>query len=595
MKTCGACHDTEYIARNNYHAQAGLDEMYAFPDESGGRPWDTSPGIFGRWNPLTYRLLSSHGDEKQDMGTADWIRIIGSRHVGGGPARYSRYSGQTLDQTEPSSEIDPETHVIDPETGRPRAWDWKKSGTVEVNCLLCHVQNPNNIERVRALRDGEFKWASTATLTGSGLVTKKGDTYQWVGQAFDSEGRVLREYFRVSGPESNNCRICHGRACRCTDPVVYENSLENWAVETSGEIFSPGRMFDSGMNLKNKQNLYLPFDLHAERLLKCSSCHYSMNNPKYSQKALVEARPSHLVFDGRKQSTNNYLVRPDHNLVKGHTAQGTVARRLDGSMRTCGDCHQATVAHDFLPYKQLHFEKLDCQTCHIPKVYSPARRMTDWTIMTAESDPVIEHRGVIGPVNDPHSLIDGYQPVLLMREADNGQVILSPHNIIASWFWVGGDPERPVRLMDLKAAYLTKDGEYHPDIVSALDDNKDGRLGLDELKLDTEAKVAAVKRRLESVSVANPRIKGELQPFTLSHGVVTGEFALRDCRACHSYNSRINYEIELAGRVPNNVVPELVGDSKTLLTGKFEPPKPVDSNSNPALIPKRFTYMEPTG
>jgi hypothetical protein len=569
MTTCGACHDTEYIARNNYHAQVGLDEMHAAGAGQGSRAWDLSPGMFGRWNPLTYRMLSSRGSEKLDMGTADWIKTMGPRHVGGGPAAVSRKTGEPLTDITPTGEVDPETHVIDPETGNPVPWDWAASGTVEVNCLLCHVREPNNVERTKTLQQGRFREASTATLAGAGLVTRNGNRFNWVRDNFDSDGRVILESFRISEPDSDNCRTCHGQACKCTDPVVYENSLNNWSVETTGEIFSPGRMFDSGMNLKGKEDLSLAFDVHAERLLECTSCHYSMNSPKHDQKIAENKSLTSTLFNSRKGSINDYLIQPDHNLAKGHTAQGTVVRRLDGSMRDCGDCHDTTVGHDFLPYKELHFTKLNCQTCHIPNVYSPARRVTNWTAITPEAEPVVEHRGVEGRVNDPRSLITGYKPVLLRHEENGDEVKLGPHNIIVSWFWVEGEPASPVRLVDLKAAFLGKNGQYHSDIVSALDTDENGVISNQELRLDTDRKVAAVKARLESVAVVNPRIAGEIQPFTLSHGVAPGDFALNDCRACHSYDSRINEKVELASFAPGRVIPTLVGDTRTFVQGEI--------------------------
>lgn len=566
MTTCGGCHDTEFIARSNYHAQAGLDERVPPGASGSGRPWDTSPGLFGRWNPLTYRVLSPEGDETLDMGTADWVMTMGPRHVGGGPARRSRLADRPLGQVEAGGPLDPETHVADPGTGGVEPWDWQRSGTVELNCLLCHMNNPNNAERVATTRRGRFAWASTATLEGTGLVEKTDGGYRWVRDAFDDQGHPVVKAFRIAHPESANCRQCHGKACRCRDPVVFENSLENWGVETTGEIFSPEKLSVSGMNLEDKASLDLPWDIHAERLFQCSDCHGSMNNPATNDKG-AETRPGHLAFDARRMNVNDYLHAPDHNLVKGHTAQGTVARRLDGTMRNCRDCHDAEAVHDFLPYKRLHFERLDCQACHIPHVYAPVRGVTDWTVITPRGEPVLQHRGVVGPVNDPASLITGYEPALLEYQEKASVHRLSPTNLMTSWFWVGGEPERPVRLADLKRAFLAEDGTYRPEILAVLDADGDGALSGDELRLDAPEKVEGVAAALRSAGVDDPRIRGEIQPYTLSHGVATGPFALRDCRQCHSYDSRVDREMELSAYVPGGVVPQPVGDSDVNLRG----------------------------
>ncbi|MGD8584942.1 MAG: hypothetical protein PVJ75_06295, partial [Chloroflexota bacterium] len=57
IQTCGACHDTEFIEEHSFHADVGLSEMTAPGDSGSGRAWDTSPGLFGRWNPLIGRYL----------------------------------------------------------------------------------------------------------------------------------------------------------------------------------------------------------------------------------------------------------------------------------------------------------------------------------------------------------------------------------------------------------------------------------------------------------------------------------------------------------------------------------------------------------
>ncbi len=588
MKTCGDCHDTTYIARYNYHAQVGLDEMYPPGQSDSGRAWDTGPGMFGRWNPLTYRVLSAQGSGRLDMGTADWIMSMGPRHVGGGPAEFSRFSGMRLSEIAPSETISPETHIIDQTSGKPRVWDWKASGILELNCLVCHMENPNNAARIAAIKRGRFRWASTATLVGSGLVKSSERGYDWVVGAFQSNGTVPATALMISDPRSANCRLCHAKSCRCTDPVVFENSLENWAAETTGEIFSPAKMFDSGMNLEDKVSLSRPWDVHAQRLLACVNCHYSMNNPTYSEKEPAAAKPRHLRFDARRLSENDYLLTPDHNLAKGHSAQGTVARKLDGSMRNCRDCHNAMVTHDFLPYKPVHFEKLACQTCHISRVLAPARRVTDWTIITQGGQPRVEHRGVVGTINEPASLIEGYKPVLLLHEEADGRYRLGPNNLMVSWFWEEGNPERPVRLVDLKAAITTADGSYHSDILAALDADGSGDLSTSELTLDTKKKVAAVAARLEQVGVVDPRIRGEIQPYTHSHGVAGRGFVMADCRSCHSRVSIINREIELAAFVPGGVLPESVKDSRTKLVGAFHLNETGNLMFRPALDPNEL-------
>jgi hypothetical protein len=570
MRSCGACHDTAFIAEHNFHALVGLDEP-ARPGETGrGRSWDTSPGLYGRWDPLTYRRLSPPGDPRPDLGTADWIRAFGARHVGGGPAARGR-DGQPLGSRPPGAGWDPETHAVDPASGEVRVWDWQASGTVELDCLLCHAREPDNQARLEALRAGRFAWASTATLVRTGLVHAHDDRlgHVWEAGAFEPDGTVQASRLGLGRAPSDNCRLCHGRACRCTDPVLFENSLENWSAETTGTIFSPSRMRLSGMNLEGKEGLSSPWDVHAERRLACGDCHHAPNNPAFDRKRPEAARPlAHLAFDARRASLRDYLWRPDHNLAKGHTSQGTAARRLDGSMRDCRDCHQAELVHEFLPFKRTHFARLACEACHIPRLMSPARMATDWTLLDSERRPRVTHRGVQGAVNDPASLVTGFEPALLPHETMDGEQRLQPHNLISAWFWVEGEPPRPVRLIDLERALFEGPG-HHPDVLAALDRDGDGRLGPDELRLDTPSKAAAVATRLQAIGLRAPRIQAELQPYTIGHGVPSAREALRDCTACHGPDGRVGRTLELADFAPGGVLPRPVNDASADLAGEI--------------------------
>ena len=124
MQTCGECHDTEFIASHSFHASVGLDEMTAPGDLTNGRPWDTSPGLFGKWNPLTYGYLTPAGDDRLDLSTAAWIMQQGARHAGGGPAVTSRGGTPLLDL--PPDATNPEASILDPNTGQATPWDWQE-------------------------------------------------------------------------------------------------------------------------------------------------------------------------------------------------------------------------------------------------------------------------------------------------------------------------------------------------------------------------------------------------------------------------------------------------------------------------------------
>jgi hypothetical protein len=255
IQTCGACHDTEFIEQHSFHADVGLSEMTA-PGQSGSeRAWDTSAGLFGRWNPLIGRYLSPEGDDRPDLTTAEWIQLLGARHVGGGPAVTSRDGDLLTELPDGASDLD--THIIDPKTGELIPWDWAESGVVEMNCFLCHTPEPNNDARLQALHNGQFQWANTATLLGSGIVEQQGDAWSWNQDAFDDNGELAPEFVTVQGPRSENCAQCHGLAhVDSQTPLALDScSPEQWSTITTGQIVSPQRISDSGMNISSKEDL----------------------------------------------------------------------------------------------------------------------------------------------------------------------------------------------------------------------------------------------------------------------------------------------------------------------------------------------------
>ncbi|NKQ35980.1 MAG: hypothetical protein HF973_10255, partial [Chloroflexi bacterium] len=370
MQTCSGCHDAEFIAGHSFHADVGVSNMTEPGQTGNGRAWDTSLGLFGKWNPITYRYLSPEGDEVTDLTTPEWLKIFGVRHVGGGPAEYGR-DGQPLTDLTPSVDS-VETSIVDPATGERIPWDWSESGTVEMNCFLCHLPDPDNEARKTAIHEGNFQWANTATLAATGIVTQTtGGDWQWNEAAFDEDGNLTKGAISIQDPNNDNCGLCHGlvHVDAQTPMVLNECTPEQWSTITTGQIMSPQKISESGINLANKEELRRSWDIHTERVVQCTDCHYSLNNPVYYQE-LTESRPEHLQFDPRRIELGEYLYRPLHEFAKGQSAQGALAPGLDNTIRTCESCHEAATTHEWLPYTERHMTTLACESCHVPQMYA---------------------------------------------------------------------------------------------------------------------------------------------------------------------------------------------------------------------------------
>lgn len=564
MNTCGSCHDTEFISSHSAHSNAGLEDFSEPGIAQGSRPWDTSSGIFGKWNPFFYRYLSVDGDPYTDLTTPDWLKQYGFLHAGGGPAATSR-DGLPLTEM-PADASSPETSSADPVTGELTAWDWNESGVVEMNCFLCHTAAPNNIARAEALESGRFGWANTATLAGSGIVEASGETYVYEVGAFDENGDLKEDAIAIQDPTSSNCGQCHEEVhTSLEEPLVTTGcSLDEWQGSTTGQVVSPQRLSDSGMNLEEKETLTRSWDVHAERALECTDCHYSLNNPVYFQES-AETQPEHLIFDPRRLELGEYLFRPVHQFAQGEEADNPA---LANTMRRCEACHSIEDTHDWLPYKESHIEALSCETCHIPKVYSSAFQQVDWTVVTLDGEGKVDCRGTSGDPSNLNTLMQGYQPALLPRQGADGEK-LTPYNLVTTWYWVYGNPERPVPQKKLVETWL-EDGAYAPEVVAVLDQDGDGTLQGSELTLETGAEAAVIANRLESLGLSNPRITGEILSYSINHGVAEGDWVTADCKTCHTSNSRITQPVLLSSYVPGGVIPEFTAGTDIPDGGKIE-------------------------
>jgi len=561
MQTCGQCHDTEFIQRHAFHSDLGLS------DYKNTKDFNASTGTFGKWDPLTYRYLSQTGDERLDLSTAEWLKLNGARVVGGGPAETSR-DGKLLE-----SASGYEASILN-ENGKTEVWDWKASGTMEMNCFLCHLETPNTEARSAFIQAGSFGDANTATLLELNVVEYNGtaNSWTWNPEAFNEASELKAEIVKIQDPTNANCATCHGEVHAGEEPLTYTAcDLDYPQTATTGQVVASQKISESGVNLSDKNELNRSWDIHAERQLQCTDCHYSLNNPSHAFEAQGN-NPEHLVYDPRTLEIGEYLERPDHNFARGESAQFNVAPELKGTMRRCDSCHDASKGHaDWLPYIDTHMAAVACETCHIPKMYAPAIQSYDWTVLTTNSEPLKTCRGIEGEPNQITSLVTGYEPVLLNRNNIGGDQLLAPYNLITTYYWVYEDAngnQRPVRLMDLESAYF-ENGTYTADIVTAFDANNDGTLSNDELVINSPAKEELIKNKLTSLGLNNPHIEGLTQPYSINHNVARGENAVNDCKACHSDESRVSQPIMLSNYAPNGTLPVFDSNNNVNASGEI--------------------------
>ena len=515
LKTCGTCHDTNYIETHSDHSDAGAKHLSSSETQ---HQWDAGAGYFGAWNAIDYDLIIE--PDSTELYLQAWLKRYGSRHVGGGPV----------------------------------------ADLVEMDCLLCHSNITDNQLRNKALRMGDFPWANSAPLATLGIINNKDGKWLWNTEKFTANGNLNKGLLLISKPLDENCAQCHGLVSNdLSKPLTLDDNMLNKGMTVrTGQIISPQKINLSGLNISSKDSLTRPFDVHSDRVLGCVNCHYSLNNPVYFQRT-DDDQPEHLIFDPRRLTSADYLQRPLHQFAKGNSSHG-LASESENTLRRCESCHEAENVHQWLPYKTRHFTALACESCHIPKLYGPTLKTIDWSMLDKDGKPLIQYRNSGNDISKSRNMLTAFEPILLPRENVGGTKKLAPFNLITSWYWTAGDPAQPISADYLKRAFFVSEKEpllYQAGLISALDTDQDNRLSSNELQLDSADKVAAVKTALELSGLTNVSLNGDVAAYAINHNVVNGKWATKDCQSCHHKDSKVDAVIGLSNYTPGDITPLL--------------------------------------
>ncbi len=313
-QTCGMCHDYDVITEG-YHFQMGWDTVSDDFGVEEGRPWSLSNGFLGRWYPYAYRQLAkkdnAHADEI-DLTVYDFVGFsspgrgeppCGACHPGGGGLEFDR-DGKRYDE-----HLGEDPELADTLDGDYYQSRWDRSGVVEADCLICHLEGYDFEQRVEQLENGNYRWAVVA---GSRLgivdgAVRRGHepTVKYEKRLFNVDGTITLDMSWP--PPDDNCVYCHGRS------DVKKRGF-SW-----NDIFNP--------------------DVHNQQGISCTACH-----------------PAGL----------------DHQIAKGDEPAFTAAPEFDGTILTCQECHMSGYLGAPVPehasIRPGHIESIACESCHIPQL-----------------------------------------------------------------------------------------------------------------------------------------------------------------------------------------------------------------------------------
>ena len=413
----------------------------------------------------------------------------------------------------------------------------------QMNCFLCHIAQPDHAGRLEAIQSGKPEWSLSATLASTGLLAKTADGYRWNSERVAEDGEAELHLQPVA---EANCGACHGMVHDGSSPLRVElGSSTEWTTEKTGQVFSPQRVRLSAMNLKNKDQLDMPWDVHAERLVSCGDCHYSRGRPERLAGEVAE------------------INEP----------------ASDGSRRRCESCHSLTGTHSWLPEQDRHFKAVACESCHVPELQMAAQQTIDATVLRLEGTAQLSYRGVDGDIQDLRdclyfceifdqftttAYIRGYKPLLRIGTNAQGDYKVLPYNLVTRWFWVDRENEAEVAADTLARAWIS-DRAYEQEIMQAFDADRNGKLEADELRLDSSSKVVLIKERLRANGVKNPYIRGEVRAYHIHHNVRHGDLVNRDCTRCHDGDEQGSTAFTLSPYRPGNVEPTIAATSTDIV------------------------------
>jgi hypothetical protein len=403
----------------------------------------------------------------------------------------------------------------------PGGGEFRQLG-MEHDCFLCHLPGYDAEARRSAILAGAGELAIAAGLESLGLSRIDQDGVNWQAAAFDRLGNWPVDTHPMSDPKDVHCGACHPLVHK--DPAALEWPVEASKLPEWGMVWSPQRIKASAINIEGKQQATRSWDVHAERMLECISCHHSGNHPAYRLESR-DTRPDHLRHDGRRMDISDYLHRPLHNLsASGHLVNGVREPGL-----SCTTCHDPAAGHEWLPYARRHQQRLSCEACHIPLMHAPGLQEVDWTALDADGQPLKSYHGA-----DQQPTSSSYQqnwtPLLLIN--GDGRETLHPVMVGSEFEWVDGD--HAVSHDILRQVWKQLENET----PTVFDQNHDGLLTVAERRIDNAEKARLISERLFQLGVEKPRITGRLTTTPLYHGVAGFGHALKECSACHSPEGR---------------------------------------------------------
>lgn len=230
-----------------------------------------------------------------------------------------------------------------------------------LNCVACHGKlDKSGITTTVTLPKGAILDRKTVDRDENGFVNPA----EW--HAFEAlldqkfKGYKLEKQYWAYGdsheimPKAADCGECHQKRTRFASAVGRINDATGYSVQITPSVFIPE--FPSLLEFSKT--------VHGQQGVKCTDCHTSQE--KITDKVCVRCHEQ--VYDtyeksihAKKGATSCTDCHNPH-LIKTYKEFNAEER-----VAICSRCHKDYITrHEWLPNTTLHFEYLECTTCHSP-------------------------------------------------------------------------------------------------------------------------------------------------------------------------------------------------------------------------------------
>ncbi len=440
--TCGTagCHDYEKIT-HAYHFEMGRDEASDDFGEQRALGLVTSPGYYGGYacmggNNPDWLAKKDNADEASfaDKGSAGLVQRCDSCHSGGGWMEKDRH-GNRYDEVDPTTVTALDGDYFNRGTDEQNMptttdvisqWDWKKSGVVEADCMMCHTdfsalqthegspEDDDGLSQFRTLRGkklidaGYYRYAGTAMLENLNLnnsddaannktlvnfaknaTTSSYGSYdfeliladdlpvlEWNETAFDENGKTSIPMLKF--PNNDNCMMCH----RTSNS---RRGFYGFGDEAIAEIDPiDGTIVEDYQDDVHKGKTWTEPNGETRAIETCNSCHArNYFDPKFAN---VDLDADHNILKGNsdmdvrndldynpnaKTCTYCHDTSPNKAIPSGHDSMLSAHQELWKANGDMAGYPQSTLTR----ITQTHLDVITCQSCHITDKKSRGRPM----------------------------------------------------------------------------------------------------------------------------------------------------------------------------------------------------------------------------